>query len=217
MSGYWLMDAFKRNQRAGILGKGEDMRILYNDWSKRYAGYLPYLLVPGLIVLVFILVEWHVPIGDWFQHFVNSIPELTGINAFGFADVYDIPPANAHVMDQSWIPSTGQVMQVISQGWYMQVLIAFGTLFTFLLMWNEGFTIFGIMPALLALFVHTSYSFTSALAVNQSTFDFIRIWGPAAIGMWAWYLIDYLKKHPLSESGKKKMTIAHAIFLFVIS
>ncbi|MFQ7158841.1 MAG: hypothetical protein ACLRPX_04130 [Ruthenibacterium sp.] len=206
LSGYWFIDWYKKQQRAGLLGRGKDAVLLWKYWGKTYSSYVPYIWVGGLLSLLGTMIMFRVPLAQWVLHLCNTLPELLGFGEFGFT----VPQAWMTVVkhlatDPTWTPSVTQPFLLGAQFWYLSTLICYATALMACFVVSEKVGLFIAGPYFMMMCVKTNW--TSEAMNDVVSWNINRMFGPMFIGVYAWYLIDYLKNHPISPKVQKAINI----------
>lgn len=215
-TGYWFIDHFKKQQRMGVIGKGKDIEVLWKYWAKNYSSYMPYIFVVSIATTVLSWICLKAPLESCLKSFVASIPGTLGFASAGFTELTSTATwLTKWMADPNWLPDiipTAPGFQL----WYMSCLICCGVSLMAMFVISEKFSLFVIGPTLITVFMKENWNWTARQASGNVHWDFFRLFGPAFIGIYAWYLVDYLKKAGISEKMRKVLNVGHAITLIVL-
>lgn len=224
LGGYWLMDAFKKYQKAGVIGKGKDMTILAKYAAKTYATYWPYILFGTAFSFIFL----HITIPGYRNleaivgNFMTSITQFLGIFAFGYSTEY----SSYTIQTTTYVESlTGGFAENASRVlinwngplWYMWSLVICAVLFFAILLTNEKIAVAVVAPLTYTLYnLHSSTASISMFENFGLNNKWIHYAGPMMLGVWGWYLVKWLKSMELSKKGKIGITILNAAAYFFL-
>ena len=220
--GYWFMNAFKRVQRQGLFGKGKDLKLILRYFSKTYSSYEPaiiYGVIFGYLVygIAFPQMFLKNPI-NLIHSFVNGIPEILGI------------------FEWVWSPNSWQT------GWYAAVtnnladtshaFLSLGLAY-FLSMAIFALTVYFVIFSISEKFgatiwcfwMYSAYALTFGSSGGEGyyvftnlgiNYDFVRLMGPASLGIWGWYMADYLKKSVTTKKHQRNITLVAVLCYAVL-
>ena len=217
LTGYWLVNEFKKHQKAGVVGKGKDMALIAKYAAKTYATYWPYTLFA--VALMFVTFHTIFPelrdLKVIVSHFVTAIPQWLGLFQFGDWSI------NVQAMD---IPNYTELLTISSENlpirwygpcWYMWAFIVCGPLYYAIMVMNERFATWVFAPLIYTLYfmtsVQTGLAAESIIGLHQRH---LVILGPMTLGIWGWYITDWLKKVEITKKGKIGLTVFSVVMLF---
>lgn len=228
LTGYWLIDWFKRQQKAGLVNKGQDCTLLFRYWAKNYASYAPYVMYGCMVSVVLLAVLYAMPIVNIIQLIATNFGSILGFLDLGFLGfVYPTPDSVMLCQPLTFIMALGEdfmpgytYYDLFVVGWYMSTIICYAVLIMLMFFISEKVALFGVGPVLLYLFFQTNIQFSlTGLATNlngtagKCLWDFIRLFGPAYIGIYGWYLVRALKKVEMTKKVKTIFTVCSGISL----
>ncbi|MCR5299580.1 MAG: acyltransferase [Erysipelotrichaceae bacterium] len=204
VTGYFLMDGFKRAQAKGAFN---DPRTHFtHTWrftAKTYCAYAPLVLFGVTFGFILTNIQNKTPAIDWLNNFVWNIFQFAGFHAFGMWQ------DNATVYVNNYCPVA----------WYIEAFIVGACIFYAILVHSERVAVFVWCPLLFMMSniwlnrwlvdgVQTTIGITDFLPQ-----DYVRLWGPLALGIWGWYIVDAIKKADLSEGACKALGVAWLVAL----
>lgn len=215
-TGFWFVNAFKRNQRQNNFGKGKDATIVFRYWSRNYASYWPYIMFGVLwsIAFTYIVIP---PLRTEFlgliTNIVTAIPQIFGLGALGMGGDgngiwVDCLQGMSRITENFALSSRTALVAWNGPLWYMFAIIAYLALVYFIFMKSEAFAVFGFCPLVLSIY-YASFSLPSATGVWGAVMDhsFLRLCGPMVWGIWGWYVTDWLKKQDFKKTARIGITI----------
>lgn len=206
ISGYFFIDWFKKQQKANLIGRGKDCLLLWRYWGKTYSSYWPYVLTSTLPSLLGTLIIFRVPLKDWFFHFANMLPEMLGFGEFGLTVPQEWMTVVKHLfVDPEWTPSITQPWMLGSQVWYLSTLICYAVALMLIFFISEKIALFGAGPYFLMMFFKTNWDLSPMS--DPVVWNINRMFGPMFIGIYAWYLIDYLHHHSITKNVQRAINI----------
>lgn len=226
-TGYWFMTAFKKNQRGGLHGKGKDTTVLFKYWAKGYSSYWPALLFGTLFTMLFYYIavpQLHDDIYGFFCNLVTSIPQLFGFQALGIDAATSYAPnlvTMASLTDNFSLSLSNLMIQWDSPLWYMFGIVFYLVVWYAVFMRSEtlGVTAFSIVNLWFYYGGMGTLDGRTFWMLGGGTFAIDSIWprlcGPMVLGVWGWYIIDWLKRQEFSKSGRIATSIVAAVSIFL--
>lgn len=225
LAGYWLVNTFKKYQRQGVLGRGRDHEIIFKYWAQNFASYMPYNMWGVMFGFVGISAVfpslWKNNPLSILNQFLYTLPQ-----ALGFIQVYNYSAGGTAVTTSNVFRATdaltnynGAMIDWNMALWYMSVLICFAFLTFAALVKSETFGLLVWTPAHFVLFCSVfSVHDVGVMPINLA--HYLRMVGPMALGIWGWYITDYLKKMEKTKKTKIIFTIlsvtSFALFIYWI-
>ena len=217
LSGYGLVNEFKKNQRRGVVGKGKDVAIIGKLAVRNWSSYVPYFTFG--VGFSFILYHVIFPAFRDFKvivaHFVTSFFQFVGIYGFGEANVYKGAQFSAGLTENHTVNVISTLFEWNGPLWYMFALTIFGVVIYALLVANEKLTVFVIGPVIFSIYTLVGQSAT--VLANIGTYGIYNkgliICGMLFLGVWGWYITDWLKKQEFSHKGKIGLSVLLVFFV----
>lgn len=226
LTGYWFIDAFKRQQRQNIFGKGKDVSIISKYFFKNYSAYWPVILFGTLFAMIFYY-AWvpglHGRVGRFFYELGIALPRLLGFSSLGIgvAPYYGISEYAAATENFTANMDAVAIVHWNSPLWYMLAIIVLMPAMYAIFMKSEKIGLFVVAP-MLYMAHNVTYSFVTSESVWQAAgvdSSWIRLGGPVALGIFGWYFVDWIKKQEFSKKGQILYNIfaglSLVIFLYV--
>lgn len=217
MSGFWLVDYFKRRQRSGLIGRGRDSAIAGKYWWHNFAAYMPYCLYAIVFTIVGVFACYPSllstnPILTIWNTITQALPQMLGFASVDYNTRGDIMVSTLQQLAEITNGLTdGSRFAMHWHGalWYMSALICFLPLLFIVLEKCEAFAVGVLCPACYY-FYHILYgtSLHTKFAVEYGLqWNFFRFLGPVALGVWGWYVVDIIKRNiPDSKASRIGVT-----------
>lgn len=205
VTGFFLMDGFKRAQAKGAFN---DPRTHFtHTWrftAKTYCSYAPLVLFGWTWGWILSNVGAKSTLSFWFNTLVWNIFSFLGFHGFGmYQSMYDAS-------------TVSQYVQVYcGPAWYIEAFIVGACIFYAILVRSERIAVFVWCPLM---FMMSNIWLNRWLdpAGNQTLMgiteflpqDYVRLWGPLALGIWGWYIADALRKANLSKAQENGLAVA---------
>lgn len=219
LSGYWMLDHFKRQQHSGWIGKGQDFTLFKRYFAKTYAGYWPFILFGISFGFIF----WHVFIpkpginnlGAIISNFLTGLPQFLGIFDFGGYEfsrgIYYNEITTVANVTNNFAESTAQcLIRWNGPLWYMFAIIVCLPAFYAILIKSESLAVGVVAPTL---FIVYNYFGTVNSGFRSDIFFFI---GPSMLGVWGWYFVDWLKRTNLTAKARRLLNLLFVVTIFLI-
>ena len=211
LSGYAIVNEFKKNQRRGVIGKGKNAVIVGKLAVKNWSAYVPYLFFGTLygFVLYHVLFPAFRDIKVVAAHFVTSFLQFVGL--YGAGDNHAFKGAQQVVGLTAEAPNTviSSLLEYDGPLWYMFALVWCGVMMYAMLVASENITLFLAGPLMWS--VYTCLGGSATVMSNiQSLGIYIRwpiLMGMMMLGVWGWYCVDWLKKLEVTKKGKAGLTV----------
>lgn len=220
-TGYWFIHAFQRTKKTGVFGKGKDHIIVFRYAVKNWANYLPYLILgclAGLILNYTVVPENRFQFAQMISHVLHTLPQWLGLNGLGFSFPTLYPQLDAAMgmveANAAWDYSN---VWLLWNGplWYMYAAIAWMPIAYWIFMKSESFGLFVFCPIMWTAYAGY-YAFDQDWSFYANDPALIRFLGPAALGIYGWYIVDYLKKKEFSKKGLNIMGVLAVISLGIL-
>ena len=206
VTGYFMMDGFKRAQAKGTFDNpNTHFMHTWRFTAKTYCSYAPLVLFGTTFGWVLTNAAAKARIADWINTFVWNIFNFLGFQAFGiFQD-------NA----------TAYVTAFDGPLWYIEAFIVGACIFYAILVRSERLAVFGFCPIMFMLsnvWLNNWLDLNTGAQINSGITlllprDFVRLWGPLALGIWGWYLANAIKNANLTKGQEKAIGISWLIVL----
>ena len=220
--GYWFMNTFKSIQRKGYFGKGKDLKLILRYFCKNYSSYWPpliYGVIFGYLVygIAFPQMFLQNPI-NIIHSFVNGIPEFLGIFEWVWSPVMWqtgwFAPFTNNLTDTSHVLLSFSAVYFLSMAIF--ALTVYFVIFTISEKFGATIWCFWMYSACCLTFGSSGgegYYIFTGLGIN---YDFIRLMGPASLGIWGWYMADYLKKAVTTKKHQRNITLVAVLCYAVL-
>ncbi|MBR2551828.1 MAG: hypothetical protein IKF05_02380, partial [Erysipelotrichaceae bacterium] len=214
LSGYWMVDHFKRNQKLGVLNKGKDREILGKYFFNVYSSYWPMAFVGTLYALLFAYItipNLHILSHNFLNTLILTLPRLLGIKGYGLFPSVIVPmdiassvnPNNLATLTENFTNQNAWYLFSWNQPlWYMFALIAALPMIYLVFVKSESFGLYILTP-MLFLFGNIrleTYANVFALLDQGIDMDILRFVSPMALGIWGWYITDWIKRTEFSAT-----------------
>lgn len=202
------MNEFQRAKKTGMLRRGHDFEVIYRYWGKKYATYAPICCVAGICTFSFAHVVYKSDLNTWINSFITNIWEFIGLDGLGMYNNTKLKLWSYFFTDATSIEPNA-AMSFTGLTWYMTAIICFGAIFFTLLVMNEKVTMFIVAPIMISTTFLTfdldeMIGFKAILPEN-----FLKLWGPAMLGLIGWYVVEALKQKDWSDKAKNVVGWIH--------
>ena len=206
VTGYFMMEGFKNQQAKGMfVDKRKHFGQTWRFTAKTYCSYAPLCLFGTAWGWILTNANARAAVMDWINTLVWNIWQFLGFHAAGmFQD-------NA----------TAYVNNYCGPAWYIEAFIVGACIFYAILVRSERIAVFVVCPLMFMSSniwlnqwldpdtgAQLSYGITTLLPQ-----DFVRLWGPLALGIWGWYIANAIKKASLSKKQEAAIGVSWVIVL----
>lgn len=219
LSGYFMMDGYMRKLQRGSLEGLSAASLSWGYFGKRYLALGPAAFIAVLVAFIARNVINGTSLSLIPTVLVNSIYEFFSLNQLGIVGVHETTSATAlaEALDSG-------VTTTIWNGplWYISALLIAGTLLYYMLSKNQDFFV-GFLCPFIILGVYGYEGYNSILSGtgrmfskgNLGFFDLLngvlRVSAGMCVGVLLWYIVAFVKEHPLSGKAKGVLTVVNAL------
>ena len=219
LSGYFMMDGYMRKLQRGSLEGLSAASLSWGYFGKRYLALGPAAFIAVLVAFIARNVINGTSLSLIPTVLVNSIYEFFSLNQLGIVGVHETTSATAlaEALDSG-------VTTTIWNGplWYISALLIAGTLLYYMLSKNQDFFV-GFLCPFIILGVYGYEGYNSILSGtgrmfskgNLGFFDLLngvlRVGAGMCVGVLLWYIVAFVKEHPLSGKAKGVLTVVNAL------
>lgn len=219
LSGYFMMDGYMRKLQRGSLEGLSAASLSWGYFGKRYLALGPAAFIAVLVAFIARNVINGTSLSLIPTVLVNSIYEFFSLNQLGIVGVHETTSATAlaEALDSG-------VTTTIWNGplWYISALLIAGTLLYYMLSKNKDFFV-GFLCPFIILGVYGYEGYNSILSGtgrmfskgNLGFFDLpngvLRVGAGMCVGVLLWYIVAFVKEHPLSGKAKGVLTVVNAL------
>lgn len=219
LSGYFMMDGYMRKLQRGSLEGLSAASLSWGYFGKRYLALGPAAFIAVLVAFIARNVINVTSLSLIPTVLVNSIYEFFSLNQLGIVGVHETTSATAlaEALDSG-------VTTTIWNGplWYISALLIAGTLLYYMLSKNKDFFV-GFLCPFIILGVYGYEGYNSILSGtgrmfskgNLGFFDLpngvLRVGAGMCVGVLLWYIVAFVKEHPLSGKAKGVLTVVNAL------
>lgn len=216
LSGYFMMQGFKRQQQTAIANSVSPVTQAWTYLKGRLRGLGVWFLLASLVGFIAIRIWKGTPISEWFDAFLNHLPEFFGLylTGLGMGTPYD----------GLFGSQPAEYITLAQPLWFVSGLLIAGFLLYFLLAWNEKVTLGIIVP-------FTCFAFYGSLWINgiQPNWPYffkigdlmlndgmVDMFCNLGIGCLLWKANDALKDRQFTKGFTVFLTVVQAFLLIFI-
>lgn len=216
LAGYFQMQHFKKNQQKAIENNISPVSQAWGYLKNRIKGLGPWFLLASLMGFIAIRIWRATPLLEWFDAFLNHLPEFCGLylTGLGMGTPYDglfgTLPAEYITLAQPL--------------WFVSGLFITSYLLYYLLAKNEKVTLGIIVPATCLIFygslwinnIQPNWPFFFRIGDIMLNDGLVDMFCNLGIGCMIWKAVDTLKSKEFSKGFTLLITIVQAFLMIFI-
>lgn len=215
-SGYWLMQRIHKEKAARLIGRGKDTAMLGKYFISNFANYWPYLCFGILWGFVGIFIAHPTLLQNPLNIFMglqNSVFHLLGIHSAGILghneQLFLHSCADFAELTNGYTDITHVFIDYNVPMWYLSAMIVFAPILYIVFMKSE---LAGIVTSIVIFTCGNAwFSVANANTVDPASLLFLgrcamRLLVPMMLGIWGYYLAEYLKNAQLSNKARNIIT-----------
>lgn len=230
-SGYWLMQRVHKEKAARLIGRGKDTAMVGKYFISNFASYWPYLCFGILWGFVGLFIAHPTLLQNpqnIFMGLQNAMFEIFGIHSAGILghteSLFAHSCGNLAELTNEYTDITHLFIDYNSPMWYLSAMIVFAPIVYILFMKSE---LAGIVASIIIFTCGNAwFAIGNRNTVDPASLLFLgrcamRLLTPMMLGIWGYYLAEYLKKAKLSDKARNVITgigvfgVAWFIFMMV--